>query len=307
MREFWVPIAGLVLALAACDRSEQPVDQAAACLEAEEVEARIAFCTTATENDALSAELRSQALSARAGAYDVAGDVTAALRDYGAALELDQTNASALLGRSRILINSGQLDAAQPLLQRALNIDQSSSANEMMGQISLRRGQFAEAINYFNAALEHEPRSAAALAARARAKQRSGDLEGATQDFDRAIQLDGNLADARAGRCWLDLNQNRELARARSDAEAAVAADPSYIEGQLCRGVLQLREGQWADARTSFEAVLAIESGNPIALFGRGVARRRSGDNDGAEDLNLARDFDRHIGEQFDDLGVETY
>jgi len=68
-----------------------------------------------------------------------------------------------------------------------------------------------------------------------------------------------------------------------------------------------LREGEWGNAKTSFEAALAVESGNPIALFGHDVARRRSGDNDGTDDMNLARDFDGHIGQQFDDLGVRTY
>lgn len=307
MRNLWLLGAALALALAACEREAEQVDVANACFHAEEVEARISACTTAIEDNALTPQLRSQALSTRAGAHDEGGDVTAALRDYVAALELDAENPDALLGRARILIASGQLDAAQPLLQRALNLNQSSEANEMMGQIALKRGQFAEAIQFLNTALEHEPRRASALAARARAKQRTGDLEGASEDFNRAISLDGNLADAHAGRCWLDLNAKREFGRARQDADAAVAADPRNVEGQLCRGILQLREGQWADGRASFEAVLAIESGNPIALFGRGVARRRSGDRQGTEDMNLARDFDGHIGEQFDDMGVETY
>jgi tetratricopeptide (TPR) repeat protein len=307
MRQIWIASAVCALALTACERGEGPMDLATACLNAEEVEARIAACTTAVENDALTPELRAQMLSARAAAYDEGGDVTAALGDYGAALELDAENLSALLGRARILINSGQLDAAQPLLQRALNLNPSSEAHAMLGEVALRGGHFAEAITHLNAALELEPRSAVALAARARAKQRSGDLGGAAQDFDRAIYLDGNLGAARAGRCWLVLNQGGDLASARGDADAAVAADPSNVEGQLCRGVLQLRENQWADARASFDAALAIESGNPIALFGRGVARRRSGDASGTEDMNLARDFDGHIGEQFDDLGVETF
>jgi tetratricopeptide (TPR) repeat protein len=303
MRKRWVLLSA-GLALAACQRADEPVDVAAACFDATTAEARIAACTNAAEDDSLTPQLRSQALSTRATAQT---DVTAALRDYGAALELDGENPSALLGRARILIDSGQLDAAQPLLQRALNLNQSAEAHELTGEIALRRGQFAEAIASLDAAIERAPNAATALASRARAKQRSGDLDGAAADYNRAIELNGNLASARAGRCWLDLNANRELGRARNDADAAVAADANNIEGQLCRGVLQLREGQWADARSSFEAVLAIESGNPIALFGRGVARRRSGDNDGREDMNLARDFDRHIGEQFDELGVETY
>lgn len=307
MRKVWLLGLGVALALAACERAEAPIDDAAACLEAEEVEARIAACTAAAENEALTPQLRSQALSVRAEALEEGGDVTAALRDYGAAIELDAANPSALLGRANILINSGQLDAAEPLVQRALNAAQSSKANELMGQIALRRGQFPEAIASFDAALGHEPRSATAMAARARAKQRSGDLDGAAQDYDQAIRLDGNLAEARAGRCWLDLTEERELGRARSDADAAVAADPRNIEGQLCRGVLQLREGEWANARTSFEAVLALEASNTTALFGRGIARNRSGDNGGTRDMNQARDFEENISQRFDEMGVRTY
>ncbi len=142
---------------------------------------------------------------------------------------------------------------------------------------------------------------------RARAKQLLGDLDGAANDYNQAIRANDNLAEARAGRCWLDLNQDRELQRARQDADAAATADPRNVEGQLCRGILQLREEQWGDAKASFDAALAVESGNPIALFGRGVARRRGGDRDGTEDMNQARDFDGNIGQQFDRLGVRTY
>lgn len=306
MRKSWLVGACLALALAACERTQE-ASTSELCLTAEEAEAKIESCTVAAQDESLTPEQRSVAFSTRGGAYDEAGDVTAALRDFGSALELDDENPAALLGRGRILLASGQLDAAEPAIRRAIELSDAGQAHELMGQIMVRRGEFSEAITFFNTALDHEPRSAAALAGRARAKQRLGDLEGAAGDYDQAIRADGNLAEARAGRCWLDLNEERELERARRDADAAVAADPRNVEGQLCRGVLQLREGQWAEAKTSFEAALAVESGNPIALFGRGVARRRSGDRDGTEDMNQARDFDGNIGQQFDEFGVRTY
>jgi Flp pilus assembly protein TadD len=71
--------------------------------------------------------------------------------------------------------------------------------------------------------------------------------------------------------------------------------------------VLQLRAGEWAGARESYEAALELQPGNPTALFGRGVARRRSGDNEGIRDMNQARDFDHNVGRSFEDRGVVTY
>lgn len=308
MRRFWLMgAAALALSLGACERQTAEVDAMGACLNAEEAEAKIEACTTAGQNETLTPQQRSLAYSTRGDANDEAGDVTAALRDYSEALRLDDANPAGLLGRGRILLASGQLDAAEPMLRRAVELNQMGEANDLLGQIAVRRGEFSEAITLFNAALAHDPRSATALAGRARAKQRLGDTDGAANDYSAAIRADDNLAEARAGRCWLDLNEGREFERARQDADAAVAANPNYVEGQLCRGVLQLREGQWADAKTSFDAALAVESGNPIALFGRGVARRRSGDRSGTEDMNQARDFDRNIGAQFDKFGVQTY
>ncbi|MEZ5973053.1 MAG: tetratricopeptide repeat protein [Hyphomonadaceae bacterium] len=306
MRKIWFVGAVLAAALAACDRTDV-ADDSQRCLAAQEAEAKIAACTAAAQNESLAPQQRSVAYSTRGEAQEDTGNVTAALRDYGSAIDLYSENPIAFLGRGRILLASGQLDAAEPAARRAIELSQAGEAYLILGQIQVRRGEFSEAISSFNAALDHEPRSAIALAGRARAKQRLNDLEGAANDYDQAIRTDGILAEARAGRCWLDLNEKREFDRARQDADAAVAADPRNVEGQLCRGVLQLREGQWADAKASFEAALVVESGNPIALFGRGVARRRSGDNAGTEDMNQARDFDGHIGEQFDDFGVRTY
>lgn len=306
MRKFWLVGAFAALALVACERTEV-VDDSERCLTAEEAEAKIEACTAAAQNESLTPQQRSVAFSTRGDAQEEAGDVTAALRDYGSAIDLDGENPAALVGRARILLASGQLDAAEPAARRAIELNQAGEAYQILGQIQVRRGEFSEAITSFNNAISHEPRSAIAFAGRARAKQRLNDLEGAANDYDQAIRADGNLAEARAGRCWLDLNQDRELQRARQDADAAAQADPRNVEGQLCRGILQLRDGQWADAKTSFDAALAVESGNPIALFGRGVARRRGGDNSGTEDMNQARDFESNIGAQFDDLGVRTY
>ncbi|MDZ4692566.1 tetratricopeptide repeat protein [Terricaulis sp.] len=302
----------LVLALAvvglaaACERRSEVADPVVDCARLEDAAARIAACTAVAEDETKSAEQRAAAYAQRGAAREDGSEVTPALRDYEAALRLDETQPLALIGRGRILVRSGQLDAAEPLLVRAIASDDTGVARELLGRIALQQGRVVEAITHFDASLA-QAQSASAMAGRARAKQRGGDLGGAAADYDAAVRLDGTLSEARAGRCWLDLNEERNLERARTDAEAAVAADPHNSEAQLCRGVLQLRGGEWANARASFETVLSVEPGNPVALFGRGIARRRSGDNDGREDMNLARDFDRHIGEQFDDMGVETY
>jgi tetratricopeptide (TPR) repeat protein len=233
------------------------------------------------------------------------------LRDFSAAIALDDGNARAIAGQARILIDSGQLDAAEPLVERLIASGAiGAGAHLMQGQIAARRGEAEAAIAAFDAALEEDSQDVAALASRARVKQAQGDADGAMADFSAAIAIDPQFADARAGRCWLALRQQREPrddAQAREDADIGVTQAPRNTEAQTCLGILQLRAGEWANAEASFDAALAMEPGDPIALFGRGVARRRGGEGAGITDMNQARDFDRHIGEKFDQLGVTTY
>jgi tetratricopeptide (TPR) repeat protein len=298
------------LALAACERADDPAArQAEACADAARMaEERVAACTAAIESGSLDEEARVVARAHRGAAYYEAGQVTPALRDFEAVLRDDPHNAEALEGRAAILLASGQLDAAMQLVERLIaSGERLDQAHLMRGDIAFQHGDYTGAIGAYGDAIRRNGDLALAYAHRARTKQRLEDHAGALTDFDMAVRLDGDLVDARAGRCWLSLVQDEQLERARQDAETAVAAAPENVEAQLCRGVLQLRGGDWANARAAFEAALAVEPGNPTALFGRGVARRRSGDNDGRDDMNRARDFDRHIGERFDELRVATF
>lgn len=312
MRRFIWLGAAMALMAAACERTPaDPLAQARAACGAGETEpgARVSACSTLIDSATLTDAERTIALANRGGAYQARGEVTAALRDFQAALALDGENMLAVLGRASILIESGQLDAAQPLVERLRASGRyAANAHYLEGEIMLRRSDAVGAIIAFNHAVEEDGHYARALWGRARAKHRLGDQAGALADYDAAIAADSDLAAAYAGRCWVRLEQEEgDLSRARADADVAARSDPGNVEGQLCRGVLQLRAGEWDAAKTSFEAALEVAPGNATALFGRGVARRRGGDNAGREDMNQARDFDRHVGERFDRMGVRTF
>ncbi|MBL8531743.1 MAG: tetratricopeptide repeat protein [Hyphomonadaceae bacterium] len=312
MRAHWLWGTSLALALLACQREpDDPLAAArAACANAQsEAEARINGCTTLIESGALGEAERAEALANRGAAAEEAGDAESALGDFEAALALDAAQPLATLGRARVLVASGQLDAAQPLAQRLVQGgDYLSDAHQLIGAIALTRGQQDAAILAFDAAIQADGRNALALAGRARAKQQLGDFDGALTDFSTAISVNPQLAPAYAGRCWVRVQMPEpDLAAARRDGDEAAQLDPRGVQGQLCRGLLQLRAGEWEGARMSYEAALEVEPGNPAALFGRGVARRRSGDAQGRDDMNQARDFEANIGRTFEELGVQTF
>lgn len=310
MRRLWLPGAFVALALAACEDPDPLAGVRAACADAgSESEARAEACGNLLESGALSDAERSLALSSRGGALYEAGDVEGANADFRAALELDEANTAALIGRATILKESGQLDAAEPMIRRLIERGaELGRAHALAGDIALIRGDMGGAVAAYDQALAADRRNALALAGRARAKQAIADFAGALADYSAALQLNPQLAPAYAGRCWVRVSQeDGDTAAARRDADEAVSIDARNVQAQLCRGLLQLRAEEWSAARDSYDAALLVEPGNPQALFGRGVARRRGGDRAGSEDLNLARDFDRHINEQFDMWGVKTY
>lgn len=304
------------LMLGACGKPADPLARARSdCAEADlAAAAQIAACSRLIEAGQLSDEDHAAALANRGQAHLGAGDSTAALRDFTAAIGLDSDNMSAVRGRANVLIKSGQLDAAEPLVERLVASGQfTAEAHFMQGKIAAMRGNYPAAVSAFDAAIADNAHYAEAFAERADARRAQGDADGAAADFDAAINLDPNLADARAGRCWLRLQrkpepgEQRDDGTARQDADAAVAADPHNFQGQLCLAMLQARAGDWSNARASFDIAANLQPGNAMALFGRGVARKRAGDATGQQDMNQARDFDHDIDGAFNDLGVPTY
>lgn len=312
MRGVWGAGLVLVLAVAACERTPpDPLAEArGVCAdERAEAEARIEACGTLINSGSLEEAERGISLARRGEATQEAGDVTDALRDYNAALAIDEANALAVKGRASIMIASGQLDAAEPLVQRlAESGEYQADAHFFQGELARIRGDAVAATAAYDQAIQADRRYAAAFAQRGQIKQNAQDYSGAVSDYDAALNINPQLTSAMAGRCWSNvLMRDGNLGRARSDADAAAEADPRNVQAQLCRGLLQLRAGEWQNAQSSYEAVLEVEPGNPTALFGRGVARRRGGDNEGRDDMNQARDFEPHIASAFEELGVRTY
>src|SRR5262249_34528758 len=146
---------GFALALAACQETDPTTEARRVCVNAEaESEARVAACTTLIETEGLSTTDRAAAFANRGDATREAGDVTAALRDYNAALEVESNTMLAALGKAEILLESGQLDAAEVLVRRLLDSGQfGANAHYLAGRIAFQRGELDTALEHYNQAI----------------------------------------------------------------------------------------------------------------------------------------------------------
>jgi Flp pilus assembly protein TadD len=70
---------------------------------------------------------------------------------------------------------------------------------------------------------------------------------------------------------------------------------PGLFVARDLRGWVKLKQGNAPAAIAEFTAVLASRPTYAASLYGRGLARQRNGDADGAADLAAARKLDPEI------------
>jgi tetratricopeptide (TPR) repeat protein len=314
MRRIGLVGLGLVLALGACDfiQPSQPEDPsgrlAAECADQRRDGAeREAACSQLLDLADIDQTVRAEALAHRGEVRRDGGQPTQALADFNAALAIAPEQSGAQLGKAAILIESGQLQAAEPMVEAVIERGELlGQAHLIRGNLRLRWGDVSRAVQDYDAAIAADSRLADAYAQRGSAKQGYEEFGQAREDFDRAINIESENAVARAGRCWNRLLQDQGAGDARNDAEVAVRAAPEMFSAQTCLGMAALKVEDYPVALAAYEAAVAIEPGNAEALYGRGVARIRNGQRrEGNDDVDQAQRFNSRADARFRALDVE--
>lgn len=190
MRRVWGMV--VVALMAACQDSRSLGEDMQACaaggLEPQE---RVQACDRWANANEQGSRVHAAALVWRAEAKEAAGDAVGALTDYDAALVTLPESGSALLGRGRLLLAAGDFAAAEETLHRAIAVNDSVIARDMLGGLALLRGDYEQALDYYNAVVEREgddPMDVIGYYGRGVARLRMGDEEGRA-DIQRAEEL----------------------------------------------------------------------------------------------------------------------
>lgn len=252
----------------------------------------------------------------RGEAYLQLGRFDDALADLDRVLAAAPGHAVAHAYRARILVHRGRGAEAVAAADRAVAADPGNFLLAgLRGEIFARAGRPEEAAAAYRSALEMFERMTAAV---------TGDADNAALSDPRVTLLIslGRHAEAiaavdaglrryagnvmmLASRCRIRVETNGDLGLARRDCDQALQAEPGHPVAQLSRAFLNLRTDRWADAIRDFEQVLAGEPRSPLALYGRGVARARSGDiARGQADVATARRLQFDIDWEFERRGT---
>lgn len=167
-------------------------------------------------------------------------------------------------------------------------------------------GRSADAIRDLDTALAIQPNNSVALYNRGYARFAQRAYDKAIADYDDAILLDPSLGPAYNNRCLTRAIAGRDLVKAMADCNLALKLMPTSLDVREVRGFIYLKLGDPAIAIAEYNAALAIDPNQPLALWGRGLARIRDGQTrEGEADQAAARVLDPNVERQFAIYGLQ--
>jgi Tfp pilus assembly protein PilF len=122
--------------------------------------------------------------------------------------------------------------------EQSPNTDDKLSAAINWGRLRQRQGRYKEAEQAFTQALARDPQSFAATLGRAAARESDNDLEGAAEDYLKAVKIEPTSAEAnlRLGLCLVTL---KKTDLGRRYLQKAVELDPQGDTGARARLLLE--------------------------------------------------------------------
>lgn len=149
------------------------------------------------------------------------------------------------------------------------------------------KGDHAAAIVFYDKILKLEPDFASVITERAFSREALGDLGGAQEDYREAARLRPDQPNAWSHVAWIEALRGGDLDQALADSEKAVALGATN-DAVSTRGFVRYRRGEYAQALSDHDAVLAKHPRTASLLFMRGVIKRRL-DRGSEGDADIAR------------------
>ena len=176
-----------------------------------------------------------------------------------------------MLGTS--LLASGDTAGAEAALRAAIAQDATSLwAWFAMGHCHFEQGRYLEAAGDFSACVACGPEYAWSHFNRALALARAGRLLDAKVSYDRALELDPDLVEARVDRALVELELDR-TEEALADLRTAVAAGRREPGVLSALGETLSRLGRRDEAEAMFRDLLTSHPDNVVVRVARGMTR----------------------------------
>lgn len=206
--------------------------------------------------------------------------------------------------RGNAYIAKGDLDRAIEDFDRSIRLDRNyAKPNNNRGVAHMKKAEYDLAIEAFDEAIRLDPGYSHAYANRAGAYLKKHDYARAAQDYDSALRLDPGLEAAWHGGCWSRAVLGELPAALEACNQALSRSKKATTYDSL--GLVHLKMNEPAAAIDDYSTALRLDPTLTSALYGRGLARLRTGDTAGSDaDIAAARALAAGLEEDFSRYGV---
>jgi tetratricopeptide (TPR) repeat protein len=150
---------------------------------------------------------------------------------------------------------------------------------------------------------ETSTRLAIAFNNRGVAYRLKGEYDRALTDYDEAIRLNPNSANAHNNR-GIIYRIKGDYDRAIGDYDEAILLENDFPAAFYNRAIAYSDKGDYDRALTDFDIVLQFNANNALALYARGMAKLKKGDTEvGTADIAAAKAINPKVAEEYEHSG----
>lgn len=166
-------------------------------------------------------------------------------------------------------------------------------------------GVWRDGVALWNAVIDRDPRGIPlAYNKRGRARERIGQLDGAIEDYSRAISLQPDYAGAYVNRGAVRFRKDL-LDEAAADLDRAIALDPSLPEAYVNRALTFTAMRRYDLAIADYSSAISLQPGSAETYNRRGLAHGRNGAPGRAlEDFSRAIELNPDFGDAYSNRGT---
>lgn len=198
--------------------------------------------------------------------------------------------AAAAISFSLSLINAVDADAASKRFYRGRISQSVATADSMM-----LKGKYAEAAKYYQAALKRNPRDTNANIGYGMALARQFKLDGADDQFNKALARDPDNPGAHAGKALTMLHRLQSssntirkskdsiLQEAEAEAQRALDADTRFPEAHYVMGMIYKEQGKLAEAAGEMRKTIQMDPRYSDGYTGLGMIQLSQNNPGGAQ------------------------